>query len=167
MCSPWDLQQPYSSTQKAAGCLEACQLECKLEKFDVRSIPMAFDEKAVSRLLGGNYSDAELKRFMSTHSIVHVAFGHLEYTEVIQYFPMTLGTLMSNVGGLFGLLLGGSVLTLVHALMFLLQRLLTAASWKRGSIAANDREVVFSETGAHTEIAIPPTGVVEKADGAH
>ncbi len=47
---------------------------------------MAFDEKSVSELLGGNLSDVELEQYMSTHSIVHVSFDHLEYTEVVQYF---------------------------------------------------------------------------------
>ncbi len=129
VCSPWDLQ-PNNITENMVRCLAACPTECEFDKFDVRSTPMAFDEKAVSELLGGNVSDVELEQYMSTHSIVHMSFDHFEYTEIVQYLPMTLGTLMSNVGGLFGLLLGGSVLTLVHTLIFLLQRLLTAVSWR-------------------------------------
>ncbi len=140
VCSPWDLQ-PNNMAQNTLGCLAVCPADCELDKFDARSIPMAFDEKAVSGLLGGNLSDIELEQYMSTHSIVHVSFDRFEYTEVVQYFPMTLGTLMSNVGGLFGLLLGGSVLTLVHALIFLLQRLLNAAPCRNGTMRANDGNV--------------------------
>ncbi len=119
------------------GCINACLAECEMQKYCIRSVSSAFDALAVSRLLGGNLSKEELESFMSTHSIVHVAFEHFEFTEVIQYFPVTLGTLMSNLGGLLGLLLGGSVLTLVHAFMFLLQRILTAASYRSGSNRAS------------------------------
>ncbi len=120
VCSPWDLPKVSKSSYNPLECINDCPVQCEIEEFDVRSIPMAFDDIAVSRLLGGNLTDVELQGFMATHSVVHVAFNSFRYTEITQYFPLTLGTLMSNVGGLFGLLLGGSVLTLVHALMFLL-----------------------------------------------
>ncbi len=141
VCSPWDLQQTNTLSVNPVKCFYTCPKECESEKYSIRSVSSAFDAQAVSRLLGGSISKVELEWFMSTHSIVHVAFEQFEYTEVIQYFPLTLGTLMSNVGGLLGLLLGGSVLTLVHALMYLMHRFVSATYCRSGSMRANDRDV--------------------------
>ncbi len=156
VCSPWDLQQSNRFSYNPMGCFNACPKECETEEYSIRSVSSAFDAQAVSGFLGGNIGKVELEWFMSTHSIIHVAFEKFGYTEVIQYFPLTLGTLMSNVGGLLGLLLGGSVLTLVHALMFLLQRLLTAASCRSGS---NRASIVRATKNAENQLHMGPNPV--------
>ncbi len=120
VCSPWDIVHYCPFAASGEKCRNMCPAGCTVNKYEVHTTSMDFDKKVLTKLLGGNRSTENLEWFVENHSVIHVAYTQFEITEITQYFALSAGTLLCNFGGLFGLFLGGSVLTVVHALMFII-----------------------------------------------
>ncbi len=122
VCSPWKSAQNCNdiSGSRANQCYAGCPYSCEVDRLDIQKTSLNIDNQVLAGLLGGNLSDSELAWFIEKHSIVRIVYHGGEYTEISQYFVVNFGTLMSKLGGLIGLLLGASVLTVLHTLVFVL-----------------------------------------------
>ncbi len=113
VCSPWKSVGNCNATGRAHQCMSECHDSCTQDRLDIKKTSLNIDKQVLQGLLGGNLTDSELAWFIENHTVVHIAYHGSEYTEINQYFLMKFGTLMSNFGGMLGLLLGASVLTVL------------------------------------------------------
>ncbi len=136
VCSPWEAHKCREQSEKnlslsrAAECEKKCPQPCTTEKFESKIVQASIDPKMLGVFLRNQqFADiGDAKEYVNSFAMVRVSYEQLEYTEIRQKFAMSITDLMSNFGGLFGLFLGGSVLSVVHALVFVVRHVTNRSS---------------------------------------
>ncbi len=135
ICSPWELSKCTPEKDDTfSSCFDTCLEPCHTERLNIRTRTLDFDPVLLSfkpQFLG----NLSLESFMSKRAIIEIAYEKMEYTEIRQFFAMTEVGLVSNMGGIMGLLLGGSMLTLIHFVVFALRQCCMCKSERELKIA--------------------------------
>ncbi len=56
-----------------------------------------------------------------TYSRIHVYYQHLSYTQSEEFSTVTIDSVLSNLGGLLGLYLGASIISIVNLIYVAVQ----------------------------------------------
>ena len=98
-------------------CIDQCPLECgyttydwSMSTMDYPSVPFFNSLKKNSQL----YSNFSFNEFKNSHSIVHVFFESVEYTQIVETPKTSFVDLIANLGGVLGIFLGFSLFSLVE-----------------------------------------------------
>ena len=122
----------YYSNNTFKDYLEKCPLECNSMTYEISAFQSDYpsyneylnllnNSALISKFPNGNLTSInELKQSLYK---IYIYFENLEYTEISQQPQYTIWNLISNIGGLFGLFLGLSLLSFVDLFQIILQLL--------------------------------------------
>jgi hypothetical protein len=122
----------YYSNNTFRNNLDMCPLECNSMTYEISAsqsdypsyneyLSLLNNSALISKFPNGNLTSInELKQSLYQ---IYIYFENLEYTKISEQPQNTIWNLISNIGGLFGLFLGLSVLSFIDFFQIILQLL--------------------------------------------
>ena len=62
--------------------------------------------------------EKKTEEIMKNRGILTLQYDKLEYTYIRQFYSMTMMDVVANFGGYMGLFLGGSLLSILHSILY-------------------------------------------------
>ena len=94
---------------------------------------LPLDQESIAKIRGE--SDLNL-----SYSHIHVYYQHLAYTRTVEFSLITPDYVLTSIGGLLGLYLGASIVSMAHITFVMLQRVLDGGKvshWKNATVTEN------------------------------
>jgi len=103
-------------------CFSDCPLECDFVQYDLRSSSLDYPSKEYFNRIKNDMTppDMSLSEYRETHLVLNVYFASQEYTEIRETPKMSPFDLISNLGGVLGIFLGLSIITLAEVMEILI-----------------------------------------------
>ncbi len=125
-CTPCGLlecnQKPemlnVTSKSLLAQCEPECPLACQQGRYSITPTHAPFSRVLLTHQWK---NDTRVEELMNHRAVLELVYDKMDYTEVRKFFSMTPRTLLSNFGGVLGLFLGASFISLIHAVVFFLK----------------------------------------------
>ena len=98
-------------------CTYQCPLECEYTAYDWSMSTMDYPSVTFFNSLEKNsqlYSNFSFNEFKNSHSIVHVFFESVEYTQLVETPKTSFVDLIANLGSILSIFLGFSLFSLVE-----------------------------------------------------
>lgn len=115
-------------TNKISECFKECPDECELIKFDLTTSVSSYPSKFYAELMlekqkiySGKQGFSSLKHIKETALAIDVNFGDISYLSIEDIPSKSFDQLLSEIGGILGLCMGCSLLSLVEIVELIIE----------------------------------------------
>ncbi len=131
VCDPWMFREEGNeistlSKTEIEAMAEKCLYQCPEPCVHVRWKTHTRRVSKLSKMMLSNLwnSTRKAEEIVENRALLGIFIERLEETRIRQYFSFSLEMLVGQIGGFVGLFLGGSLISIIHVIVFTLQSMI-------------------------------------------